>query len=427
MSTATQQRDTYLLDLLAQAEQAAKASPLQLAELRAAARAMVHERSFPSNRDEDWRFTDLSAMLSTAYAAAQAAPSTEALRSHLAPLCLPDALTLVFVNGHYAPALSTVDSLPGITVAPLSQCDRDSRSYLGRVSGSSEVFTALNTAGFADAAVIWVEKNQAVEPPIQIIYLTTEAAALVQPRCLVVAEPNSAVTLVEQFSGLGSNFINSVTELWLQDGAQVSHMRIQQDSEATYHVGKTAVAQARDSRYVSTAVSLGGKLARHHLEVYQTGPQTDTQLNGLSAIRGSQLADTHSLIALSYPHGSANQLQKNIVDERAHAVFNGRVYVPHEAQLTNAAQLNRNLLLSEKARVDTKPELDIVADNVKCAHGATVSQLQADELFYLQSRGIDAGQAQRLLLYAFAMEILEKIEIPALQDRLAQHLTEWTT
>ncbi len=248
-------------------------------------------------------------------------------------------------------------------------------------------------------------------------------------RSLIIAEKHAKFTVVESFFGQDRQSEaccnNSVTELWLEDSAQVNHIRLQDESPATYHLAKTAVDQAANSQYQCIAIDLGAKLSRHHLEVYQSGPQTDTKLYGLSALADRQLADTHSLLALTYPHSSATQLQKNIVDNRAHSVFNGKVYVSQAAQLTNAAQLNRNLMLSPKARVDTKPELDIVADNVKCAHGATVSQLQADEIFYLQSRGISAEQAQRLLLYGFGMEIVEKIPIPSLKEALSQRLRDW--
>ncbi|MEH1948298.1 MAG: Fe-S cluster assembly protein SufD, partial [Nostoc sp.] len=185
-----------------------------------------------------------------------------------------------------------------------------------------------------------------------------------------------------------------------------------------FHIGKTAIAQARDSRYTCHAITLGAKLSRHNLEILQTGEQTQTTLNGLTIISGKQLSDTHSAIALNYPHGISDQLHKCIVGDRAHAVFNGKVLVPKRAQLTNASQLNRNLLLSSKARIDTKPQLEITADNVKCAHGATVSQLEDDEIFYLQSRGIDENDARKLLINAFAAEIINQIPVPSLREIL---------
>lgn len=417
------QRDRYLEALLNQAELAAQSSTLTLDTLRASARALVQERTFPSNRDENWRFTDLSSLLSTDFQSP--AGLTESVLAEAKKLLSKVSLTVgsqvVFVNGVWVKALSQlaegVDVLSQLAAAP--EC-------LAQLQGSNEVFTALNTAGFTDAAVIHISKNTAVEQPVQVIYLTIGDALFVQPRCLVVAEASSAVTLVEEFHGAGSSFTNSVTEVWVHENAEVTHLRLQQEAAEAVHIGKTAVSQGRDSRYRTTAINLGASISRHNLEVYQAGPQTETTLNGLTAIRDRQLADTHSLVALSHSHGTADQLQKNIMDDRAHGVFNGQVYVPQKAQLTNASQLNRNLLISPKARVDTKPELDIVANDVKCAHGATVSQLAPDEVFYLQSRGINRDQAQRLLIYAFAMEIIEPIPVAPLRERMTQYIQQWT-
>lgn len=416
-------RDRYLESLLTQAATAAQNSALALDTLRAAARAQVQERAFPSNRDEDWRFTDLSSMLETAFQVPETLADAvlEQANALLADTRLTDGRQVVFVNGIFVDSLSNLGD--GVTV--LSQLAAAPEG-LAQVQGSNEVFTALNTAGFADAAVVHIHKNTVLEQPVQMIYLTVGDGLFVQPRCLVVAEASSALTLVEEFHSTGSSFTNSVTEIWVHDNAEVTHLRLQQESAETVHIGKTAISQARDSRYRTTALNLGASISRHNLEGYQTGPQTETTLNGLTAIRDKQLADTHSLIALSHPHGKADQLQKNIMDGRAHGVFNGKVYVPQKAQLTNASQLNRNLLLSPKSRIDTKPELDIVADDVKCAHGATISQLAPDELFYLQSRGINRDQAQRLLIYAFAMEIIEPITVAPLRERMTQYIQQWT-
>ena len=423
MSTTVVQRDRYLESLLNQATLSAEAAALPLDSLRASARALVQERTFPSNRDEDWRFTDLSSLLSTEFqhpAALGEAVLAQA-EALLADISLGDGHRVVLVNGVLAEGLSQL----GNGVAALSQL-ATLPAGLAQVQGSNEVFTALNTAGFAEAAVVHIDKNTVLEQPVHIVHLAIGDALFVQPRCLVVAEASSAVTLVEEFHSTGASFINSVTELWVHDNAEVIHLRVQQESTDAVHIGKTAVSQARDSRYRTTALNLGAKISRHHLETYQSGPQTETTLNGLTAICGTQLADTHSLISLAHPHGRADQLQKNIMDDRGHGVFNGKVYVPQKAQLTNASQLNRNLLLAPKSRVDTKPELDIVADDVKCAHGATISQLAPDEVFYLQSRGINRDQAQRLLIYAFAMEIIEPIPVASLRERMNQYIQQWT-
>ncbi|MFW6315873.1 MAG: Fe-S cluster assembly protein SufD [Cyanobacteriota bacterium] len=202
----------------------------------------------------------------------------------------------------------------------------------------------------------------------------------------------------------------------------MSHIRLQQEALNSFQIAKTAVTQAQDSRYACYPVSMGGRLARLDFDVFQTGTQTDTRLYGLTLGNGEQLLDTHSAIAFRHPHSSANQLQKNILDDHTRAVFNGKIFVPQKAQLTNASQLNRNLLLSEKAHVDTKPELNITADNVQCAHGATVSQLEADELFYLRSRGLDSQAASNLLINAFAAEIINEIPVKSVREALYSSL-----
>lgn len=452
-SVAKVNRETYLKHLLTQAAAAADESPLGLKALRDQAIALVNERSFPSGKDEEWRFTDLSKMLDQPFQRAQPVSSKASdWNAHLQ--LLADGACLTTVNGHYDPSLSReVDrSADEVIVGPLSKLLENPdyakklspilENKLAQVKGGGEVFTALNTVGFTDVMVVWVQADQLVDAPIYIAR-GSQGGFISQVRSLVIAERHAKFTLVESFFGQDEDTNaqcslsqdeptevrcnNSVTEIWLAEGAQVNHIRVQDESANTFHLAKTAVDQAEDSQYQCTAVDLGAKLSRHHIEVYQSGAQTDTKLYGLSALGDRQLADTHSLLALTYPYGSATQIQKNIVDDQAHCVFNGRVYVSKAAQLTNASQLNRNLMLSTKARVDTKPELDIVADDVKCAHGATVSQLQADEVFYLQSRGISAEQAQRLLLYGFGMEVVEKISISSLKAALSKRLRDWAS
>ncbi|MEM6451461.1 MAG: Fe-S cluster assembly protein SufD [Cyanobacteria bacterium P01_D01_bin.105] len=441
-SAAAAKRASYLKHLLTQATAAAESSGLGLKQLRESAIALTNERSFPYGKDEEWRFTDLADMLDLPFRAAPAADSiSEGLANHLA--LLEGGYRLVTVNGHYVSDLSVAGrdvaapELPeGAVVAPLSALiahptygDRVKdtlQTKLAQVQGGGEVFTALNTAGFTDVMVIWVRKDQAIEAPIHIARGAV-GDGVSHLRTLVIAERHAKFTLIETFWGDDeqSRFNNNVSEFLLEESAQVTHVRIQDEGAKTFHISKTAISQAQNSCYHSTNIELGACLSRHHHEMYQAGPQTETHLYGLSALSGQQLADTHSLIALTHPHSSATQVQKNVVDDRARSVFNGKVYVSQAAQHTDAAQLNRNLMLSDKARVDTKPELDIVADNVKCAHGATVSQLQADEVFYLQSRGISAEQAQRLLLYGFAMEIIDKISIDALRETLRDRISKW--
>lgn len=444
------QRATYLKHLLTQASAAADESGLGLKDLRDRAIALVNERSFPHGRDEEWRFTDLSDMLSVPFqraavddTAAGAEGELQARQALNNFALVEGGYRLVTYNGHYAAELSIegrADGAPklpeGAVVAPLSALmahptygDRVAKviaQKLAQVQGGGEVFTALNTAGFSDVMVVWVRADQVIDAPIHIAR-GSQGDRISHLRTLVIAERHAQCTVVESYWGDGEQMRcnNSVSEFLLDEGAEVEHIRLQDEGAKTLHIAKTAVSQAANSQYRCTSVDLGGQLSRHHHEIYQQGAQTDTHLYGLSALGNRQLADTHSLVALRHPHSTATQIQKNIVDDRAQSVFNGKVYVSREAQFTDASQLNRNLMLSSKARVDTKPELDIVADNVKCAHGATVSQLQADEVFYLQSRGIAADQAQRLLLYGFAMEIIDKISIKTLRQNLSDRMTRW--
>lgn len=443
-SRAALNRTAYLANLLNQRAgleglELAEAAIAPLHQIRNAAAVRAEELAIPSNRDEEWRFTDLSSLVQTQFAGSHTLTKVHRRALTLAELdafLLPEAQhsRLVFEGNAYAPHLSSVEGLPeGVFVGSLSQAIArypQIWQFLAQQQGAEEVFTTLNTASFTDALVVWVPRNLDGEVPIHLLYLPLidrDTPTLAYPRCLVIAETGSRVTLVEDYATLeeGSYFTNAVTEIWVEANAEVIHTRLQRDSQTAVHVGKTAVSQARDSRYTCHAVSMGGQLSRHHLEVYQTGEQTHTTLNGLTIAGREQVADTHSIIAFSKPHGSSRQVHRCIVDDRAHAVFNGKVTVPKAAQLTDAGQLNQSLLLSPKARVDTKPQLEIVADNVKCTHGATVSQLENDSVFYLQSRGIDQNTARQLLVYAFAYEAIEQIPIPSLQTTLSQQVRSY--
>jgi Fe-S cluster assembly protein SufD len=433
LTAASDRKDAYLSGLLNQCQrlEVQVIDPdiaALLKELRDRASLWVNKLTIPTKRDEEWRFTDLSPLLQVNF---QTPDKFDLPQSAAAEFALPEApVRLVFVNGVYAPNLSAVADLPeGLIVGNLAQLPTTHRTKVGKYlaqqqGAATEVFTALNTAGLTDVAVVWVPRNQQIETPIHLVFVSTTASTptVSQPRCLVVAQAGSQLTLIEDYKAAdgGVYFTNAVTEIVLEENAQVNHTRVLQEGGEAFHIGKSAIAQSRNSRYTCNAITMGAKLSRHNLEVFQTGEGTETTLNGLTLIGGEQLADTHSAIALNHPNGITNQLHKCIVDGRAHAVFNGKVFVPQAAQLTNAGQLNRNLLLSPKARVDTKPQLEITADNVKCSHGATVSQLDAEEVFYLQSRGLNETDARNLLIDAFGAEILDRIPVASLRQRLAR-------
>ncbi|MBL1210278.1 Fe-S cluster assembly protein SufD [Geminocystis sp. GBBB08] len=391
----------------------------------------------PNDKDEDWRFTNLSDLQMQDW---HLAKENKLNTSVLDGFILPEAShsRLVFVNGFYSPNLSDISALDdhNIYLGNLTNLDSDKTAkisqYLSKNEPENEVFTALNSAGITDAFVIWIKANTIVNLPIHLLHLTARDnfPSFTQPRILVIGDANSRLNFIEYYGAVTSGcsdsakqeyyLTNVVTEIHLEDNAQVNHTRIQRESGDTFHLAKTNVFQARNSQYNINEVSLGSKLYRHNLHINQEGEQTETNLNGLTMLQGRQIGDTHSEVSLSKPHGIVNQLHKFIIDDSGRGVFNGKVCVPKLAQLTNASQLNRNLLLSSKARINTKPELQITADNVKCAHGATVSQLEVDEIFYLRSRGLNEYDARHLLIDAFAAEIIDKIPYNSLKQRLTQ-------
>ncbi|GAB4341330.1 MAG: Fe-S cluster assembly protein SufD [Cyanophyceae cyanobacterium] len=434
----------YLRELLARTIAATPATDLSvLGQLRTAAIAIAQELAWPSTRDEAWRFTNLAAMMAFEFGPTVAIAADQLGGADPQAIALAEcpAARLVFVNGYFCEILSDLSAVPaGVTVERLATADLSAAAlgaHLGKVQNGSEPFAALNTAAIADGAVVRVARNAIIETPIQILFLAVPGPtpALIQPRVLVVAEEGSACTLIEDYAlAQGSwcqgsiaaatepYFTNGVTEIAIADNARINHSRIQREAANAFHIGKTAVLQGRDSYYGLTTISTGAAIARHNLDITQGGPGTETRLQGLTVAAGTQIADLHSDLNLQHPHGVADQLHKCIAANRGRTVFNGRVLVGQKAQHTDAAQLNRNLLLSSQARVDTKPQLEIIADDVKCTHGATVSQLEDDEIFYLRSRGLDSTSARRLLLDGFGGEILAQLPAASLRSQLARCL-----
>ncbi|MGF1601496.1 MAG: Fe-S cluster assembly protein SufD [Thermosynechococcaceae cyanobacterium] len=411
------ERQAYLNTLISQRAEFASEVPNWVKGVRDRNLTLIQDQALPSSRTEEWRFTDPSRLYKIPFQSATATVTTE----QITPYTWSDtAVQFVFVNGVFDAALSSQVEIAGVKITTLKNLDTSFEGYLGRIHGAEEVFTALNSCNFTDAAVLKVDRNQIIEAPIHLLFVTAqgEQPTASYPRVLVVAESGSSVTLVEDFVSEGTEtFTDAVAEISLAANAQVNHIRIQREQPTAIHIGKTAVSQQRDSRYRAIAISLGGQFSRYNPEIV-TEEQTETILDGLTLATDSQVADTHSALTFMQPHCQAQQLHKCIVDDQARAVFNGRIFVPKAAQQTNAAQLSRNLLLSPKARVDTKPQLEIVADDVKCAHGATVSQLEDDEVFYLQSRGLNHDNACDLLVKAFAAEILEKIPVASIRQGL---------
>jgi Fe-S cluster assembly protein SufD len=406
----------------------------KITQLRHSASDRLKFLQVPTTKDEDWKYTDLSALIKLDLYSPQVRDDVDQIGKQIAQHVLPEAANslLVFANGVFVPALSDTTALSnGVVFSSLGTLNDivgvDAifpylDKYLGRHTDAQDTFASLNTACMTDAAIVFVPKGVSIETTIQIVSILTkqDTPVIAHPRCLVVAESDSKVTLVETFIGddAATYWTNAVTEIWLGEHAQLNHTKVQWESKAAYHIATTAIAQMRGSCYINNAIALGAQLSRHNLNIRQVEEQTETHINGLALIGDRQLADTHSCMAHDRAHGASRQLHKCIIGDRAHAVFNGKIQVAKAAQLTDSAQLNRNLLLSAKAKIDTKPELEILADNVKCAHGATVSQLDAEEIFYLQSRCIDAASAANLLTYAFAAEVIERIPVNSLREML---------
>ena len=399
--------------------------------LREQAQTALGAQAMPNLRDEAWRFTDLAPLHRLKFQQPTAVSRLQA--EDIASFCLDEVKTrLVFIDGVYAPQLSTPAPIGGVLVTNLQTAMATHATALEAQLGRQQtlgdnVFAALNTAYLQDAAVLVVPRHVEVAAPVHLLFVATQAGALSHPRCLLLAEAGSRVTLVEDYVALQDSayLVTPVTEIVLADQAHVTHVRVQRDGPQAFHIANCAVSVGRSAHYQSVGVAMGAQLSRYHLSVV-LGEGAECAVDGFALLAGSQLADTHSCIDHAKPHGTSRQLHKCIADGSAHAVFNGKVIVRLGAQRTDSAQSSRNLLLSSRAQVDTQPQLEIFADDVKCTHGATIGQLDAEELFYLQSRGLSGSAARQLLTYAFGAEIIERISVPSLKHQLQQRMLTQT-
>ncbi len=423
MNTASSTAPAGYLDSLLRGQP--PASPLTwLNELRANAVDRVGALAVPTTRDEDWRFTDISPLTKLTFQPARELPRLSP--ATLEQWAIPEAAArLVFIDGIYAPEHSS--NRAGFTLvnlaAGVNRGGAGVQANLGRHAGfERNAFTALNTAFLHDGALMVVPRGVALAAPVHLLFIATRKHAASYPRCLVIAESGSAVTVVEDFVALQDEayFTNAVTEIALADNAEVRHVRVQREGGAAFHIANCAVSLAHASHYHAVSVALGARISRHNLGVRLAAEGARCTIDALALIGGEQLADSHTLIDHAMPQGMSRQLHKCIVDGAARAVFNGNIMVRPGAQRTDSSQSSRNLLLSAKARVDTKPQLEIFADDVKCAHGATVGQLDVDEVFYLKSRGLSDAAARKLLTYAFGAEVIERIAVASLRNRLEQ-------
>jgi Fe-S cluster assembly protein SufD len=397
--------------------------------LRLSAITRFETLGFPTTKNEDWHFTSVAPIAEREFDLLST-PKHGVKAAQLAPYTFGalDWHTLVFVNGRFDASLSTAAGLPdGVTLLPLRQAYEALpmlvEQYLGKIAAfEGQTFTALNTAFLDDGAVLHVAREVEVARPIHLLFMSdaSAGAGTAQPRNLIVLDRFAKATVVETYAGLGDGayFTNVVTEAVVGDGATLTHLKLQRESEKAYHVGTLDVRQARDSHLVSFSFATGAALSRTNIYTGLRGEGCGATLNGLYLGDGEQHIDHQTRIEHVEANCYSREHYKGILDGSAHGVFNGKVYVHPAAQKTDGKQTNNTLLLSEKAQIDTKPQLEIFADDVKCTHGATVGRLDETALFYLKSRGIAAHTARQLLTYAFAADVLESIELEPVRTGL---------
>ncbi|PWU10783.1 MAG: Fe-S cluster assembly protein SufD [Verrucomicrobia bacterium] len=421
--------------------------PAWVFPLRKAGISRFAELGFPTLQNEDWRFTNVAPIARLPFK-----PAFEESRNGLTAekvsaftLAGLDATRLVFVNGHYAPDLSQGGgagieppalgsgaprgrgSGKGVVVtslaAALNSMPELVEKYLGRQTGAdANAFTALNTAFFQDGAFIHVPKGQALEKPVHLLFISVahEPGVTVHPRNIIIAEEGARGTVLESYvsTAQAPYFTNAVTELILGEGAAVEHCKFQDESASAFHIASIHAQLGRSCDLISHSLAMGARLSRNNIRTSLAGEGVECVLNGLYLTGGEQLADHHMIVEHAQPHCNSHEYYNGILDGRSKGVFHGRILVRPAAQKTDAKQTNKNLLLSEEATVDTKPQLEIYADDVKCTHGATVGQLNEESIFYLRSRGIGEQTARRMVIHAFAGEIIQRIRHAPTREEL---------
>ena len=420
MITATQQLESYL-ESFSEFEKSAAGRDLPwLRKLRRSAFARFCEVGFPTTHDEDWRFTNVSAIAQTPFRLARngcSRPSEQELEPYRVAGV---ASQLVFVDGRFARELSLLSNLPaGVKVSSLGAEIASNSGAIERHLGRyldirRDAFCALNTAFVEDGAYVHIPRGTLVEEPICLLFVSTgdDAPSMSHPRNLIVAEEDSQATFVEDYVSLdgGALFCNTVTELVAGDHTVLSHYMVEREHKQVFNVSTLRIQQGRSTNVVSHSLLLGGALVRNNVHPVLAGEGGECLINGLFLGNGHQHLDNYMLVEHASPRCGSRQFYNGILDGHAHGVFHGRIIVHKDAQKTDAKQTNRNLLLSDDAQIDTKPQLEIYADDVKCTHGATIGQIEGDALFYLRSRGIDEVSARKLLLFAFASECLDRMK-----------------
>ena len=404
--------------------------PKWLAPVRKAGIASFADQGFPTLRDEDWRFTNVAAIEKLPFIPAKAVVANGAESKVLgnAAFTKSDGNRLVFVNGFFSAELSRLTPAgKGVRIESLAAAlAKDSaliEPHLGKHAVTKDnAFAALNQAFFSDGAFIFVPQGIEVTDPVQLIYLSSarQDGETIQPRNLIIAEANSKLTVVESYlsASEAAYFTNAVTEIVAGDNASVEHVKLQDEGAGAFHVATIAGEFGRASHVNVHSFALGAKLSRNNIRTKLAGEGLECILNGLYLTKDEQLADHHMIVEHAQPHCASHEYFNGILDDKSRGVFHGRIYVHPIAQKTDAKQTNKNLLLSDDATADTKPQLEIYADDVKCTHGATIGQLNDESIFYLRARGIPETTARRMLIHAFAGEIVERVKCETVREEL---------
>lgn len=426
------QTDPYLEKFERFESEAAGKHPSWLFPIRKAGISRFAELGFPTQRDEDWRFTNVTPIMKLPFQPVFQYSRDGLTAESLGQLSFAglDCSRLVFVNGHYSAELSSVQPQPGgIQVTNLaSALAIDTgiiESHLGHYAhGENHAFAALNTAFFQDGAFIFAPKGAVFEKPVHLLFISTsdDAGSTSHPRNLVIAGPNSKLTVIESYVGRTNApyFTNAVTEVIAEDNANVEHCKFQDESVQAFHMAFLHAQLGKQCNFISHSIATGARLSRNNIKVVLDAEGVECILNGLYVTKADQLADHHMIVEHAKPHCNSHEYYNGILDDRSKGVFHGRILVRPQAQKTDAKQTNKNLLLSDAATIDTKPQLEIYADDVKCTHGATIGQLDEDSIFYLRTRGIGAETARHMLIHAFAGEIIGRIRCAPVREELDQ-------
>ncbi|MGD1086025.1 MAG: Fe-S cluster assembly protein SufD [Verrucomicrobiota bacterium] len=408
--------------------------PAWLQSRRQAALARAARLDFPTTQNEEWRFTRVTPILKLPLHPV-AAPARRLTRQEIAPFTFGlECWRLVFVDGRFCAELSSLPA-PGAGVeagslrAALAGGAPGLEPHLTHCAGDeANVFTALNTAFFQDGALVRAAAGGAVAQPVHLLFIATaaEAGATAHVRNLIVAGPGSEMKILETYATLadGQSFTNAVTELVVGDEARMDHCKIQEEGRRAFHIAHIAARQGRGGRWTSHSISTGAHLSRHQIQTLFQGEGGHCLLNGLYLAHGDQRVDHHTIVDHAKPRCESHEFYHGVLSGRAQGVFNGKIFVRQDAQKTNAKQTNRNLLLSDEAVIDTKPQLEIFADDVKCTHGATVGQIDEEAIFYLRSRGIGLERARQIMVRAFASDVVGRIPLEPVRAHLNLMLTE---